>query len=122
RMQHAHNPRPTRNRLKSPSEDHFQTTPVDQGLARPEPSVTPTSPTRRTPVAGRKWERAAREYAGTELDGIERTTNAAAEQISAYAERMSTPTTRDATEQLLARRAHGTVPAHYSTQAAALPA
>ncbi|GGZ74016.1 hypothetical protein GCM10010371_37210 [Streptomyces subrutilus] len=68
--------------------------------------------------------RAARERAGAEPDGIERTTKAAAEQIRAYAERMSAPTARDATEHSsprLAGDARGTAPEPCSTPAAALP-
>ncbi|MFJ7209809.1 hypothetical protein ACIQWR_40585 [Streptomyces sp. NPDC098789] len=52
-------------------------------------------------------ERAAREQAAVELDGIEHATNTAAEQIRTYAERTSTPTLRDATEQLLAETRQG---------------
>ncbi|MFF1411961.1 hypothetical protein ACFVX6_19680 [Streptomyces sp. NPDC058289] len=80
---------------------------LDDGLSQArtfrDPDLTDEANARRRT----EMERAARERAGTELDGIERTTNAAAEQIRAYAERTSAPTTRDATEQLLAETRQG---------------
>uniref|UniRef100_A0AAU2JND4 Uncharacterized protein n=1 Tax=Streptomyces sp. NBC_00049 TaxID=2903617 RepID=A0AAU2JND4_9ACTN len=80
---------------------------LDDGLSQArtfrDPDLTDEANARRRA----EMERAARERAGTELDSIEHTTNAAAEQIRAYAERMSAPTARDATEQLLAETRRG---------------
>lgn len=80
---------------------------LDDGLSQArtfrDPDLTDEANARRRA----EMERAAREHAGTELDGIERTTNAAAEQIRAYAERISAPTTGTATEQLLAETRRG---------------
>lgn len=48
RMQHAHAHRPTQNRLRSPSEDHAQTTSADRGLG----GALVTGLVRRGPGAG----------------------------------------------------------------------
>ncbi|MEU9758896.1 hypothetical protein [Streptomyces sp. NPDC047985] len=80
---------------------------LDDGLSQArtfrDPDLTDEANARRRA----EMERAARERASTELDAIERKTKAAAEQIRAYAERTSTPTACDATEQLLAETRRG---------------
>lgn len=80
---------------------------LDDGLSQArtfrDPDLTDEANARRRA----ELERAARERASTELDAIERKIKAAAEQIRAYAERTSTPTVRDATEQLLAETRRG---------------
>ncbi|MET9480513.1 hypothetical protein [Streptomyces sp. NPDC006638] len=80
---------------------------LDDGLSQArtfrDPDLTDEANARRRA----ELERATRERAGAELDGIERTTKAAAEQIRAYADRTSTPTAGTATEQLLAETRRG---------------